>query len=229
MRNFRLVPIRYPVLDTGWALSAHFKRGFASPAISEVGPGSAIINQRALILGLALLFSDFDTILPSAASAHLGLGAQSAQSTATHEAADGRAHEPFFPPLEIDDAPRNADHIIDNTAPLRLDWAPPPPQGQTLRERVERRERQVRLRCCAPSCRVGPSDDNPFADARRSVRLLPIGVDGACTHMHHSVCLVLGHGTRDEMEVVCTSCSTRVCVPPAVWLEALVLAAEDQK
>ncbi|KAJ7811356.1 hypothetical protein B0H14DRAFT_3479813 [Mycena olivaceomarginata] len=89
----------------------------------------AIINQRALILGLALLFSDFDTILPSAASAHLGLGAQSAQSTATHEAADG--------------------HIIDNTAPLRLDWAPPPPQGQTLRERVERRERQVRLRCCA--------------------------------------------------------------------------------
>ncbi|KAJ7798367.1 P-loop containing nucleoside triphosphate hydrolase protein [Mycena olivaceomarginata] len=25
------------VLDTGWALSAHFKRGFASPAISEVG------------------------------------------------------------------------------------------------------------------------------------------------------------------------------------------------
>ncbi|KAJ7832134.1 hypothetical protein B0H14DRAFT_3463576 [Mycena olivaceomarginata] len=73
----------------------------------------------------------------------------------------------------------------NNTAPLRLDWAPPPPQGQTLRERVERRERQVRLRCCAPSCRVGPSDENLSADAHRSIRLLHIGLDGACTHIQH--------------------------------------------
>ncbi|KAJ7708469.1 hypothetical protein B0H14DRAFT_3903021 [Mycena olivaceomarginata] len=99
----------------------------------------------------------------------MGLGTQPLQSTATHEAPHGHAQEPmtrvFLSPRDIGIAPRNADHTDDDSPLLQRYWAPPPPQGPTLRDHVEHREREAGLRCCAMSCCVGPSDEDPFVDA----------------------------------------------------------------
>ncbi|KAJ7934009.1 hypothetical protein B0H13DRAFT_1558946, partial [Mycena leptocephala] len=81
---------------------------------------------------------------------------------------------------------------------LQEDWEPPPPPGPTLRDRVERCEREVGLRCCATLCYVGPSDEDPFVGvsetARPFVQRLSIGGDErgteTCTHMYHPECLV---------------------------------------
>lgn len=47
----------------------------------------------------------------------------------------------------------------------RKKWAPPPPPGLTLRQKVEKREQEVGLRCCDVSCGVGPSDEDPWVHA----------------------------------------------------------------
>ncbi|KAJ7720389.1 hypothetical protein B0H14DRAFT_3520964 [Mycena olivaceomarginata] len=152
-------------------------------------------SPRSVILLLALLFSDLDPIPSPADSAHPGLGThplQRGQSNATHGAARGRAG--FF--LFSVDPLESANHAGDDSPLPRQDWAPPPPLGPTLRDRVERREREAGLRCCA-------------AVPRRAVLLLSTGEDEgdtqACTHMYHPECLVSAHG---ELEVVCSLCST---------------------
>ncbi|KAJ7900686.1 hypothetical protein B0H14DRAFT_2293131, partial [Mycena olivaceomarginata] len=79
----------------------------------------------------------------------------------------------------------------------RQEWAPPPPPGSTLSDRVERLEREAGLRCCDALCCIGPSDEDPFvhvSDAsNRFVRLLALGEDEggkeACTHLFHPACL----------------------------------------
>ncbi|KAG5638743.1 hypothetical protein H0H81_010553 [Sphagnurus paluster] len=93
-------------------------------------------------------------------------------------------------------------------------WTLPPAPGPTLRQRVERREREAGLRCFDVSCGVGPSDEEPVAAlseaARRQLSIRAIGQDGAavqaegeggggegekgvvsvCAHTFHPACLV---------------------------------------
>ncbi|KAI0301113.1 hypothetical protein B0F90DRAFT_1925534 [Multifurca ochricompacta] len=91
-------------------------------------------------------------------------------------------------------------------APKRT-WAPPPPPGLTLRQRVEQGEREQGLRCDDVSCGLGPSDDDPepTADLARVI-IQPLG-EGAptCAHTFHPACLVsaervAGWGPDDERE-----------------------------
>ncbi|RDB14621.1 hypothetical protein Hypma_016441 [Hypsizygus marmoreus] len=42
-------------------------------------------------------------------------------------------------------------------------WTLPPAPGPTLRQRIEKKEREAGLRCYDVSCGVGPSDEEPFA------------------------------------------------------------------
>ena len=42
------------------------------------------------------------------------------------------------------------------------DWTLPPPPGLTLRQRVEKREREMGLRCFDMSCGIGPTDEDPI-------------------------------------------------------------------
>ncbi|KAJ7489422.1 hypothetical protein FB451DRAFT_965994, partial [Mycena latifolia] len=111
------------------------------------------------------------------------------------------------------------------------EWAPPPAPGPTLRDRVERREREAGLRCCDASCGVGPSDEDPFVavppDARHVVAL-------PCAHTFHPACLVSAQramrGWREPVlaadgeedgkpvEVVCSLCRVEGSVPQAEWL-----------
>ncbi|KAE9410465.1 hypothetical protein BT96DRAFT_781792, partial [Gymnopus androsaceus JB14] len=54
-------------------------------------------------------------------------------------------------------------------------WAPPAAPGMTLRQTIEKREREAGLRCWDVSCGVGPSDEDPFVtitDAqKRQIRI----------------------------------------------------------
>jgi len=68
-----------------------------------------------------------------------------------------------------------------------------------LRERVERKERELGLRCSDISCGLGPSDEDPLPviDPRtiRQVVIRPLkgqeqGRDSVCEHIFHPACLV---------------------------------------
>jgi hypothetical protein len=118
-------------------------------------------------------------------------------------------------------------------APKRT-WAPPPPPGLTLRQRVEQGEREQGLRCDDISCGLGPSDDDPepTADLARVVIHSTFGdaVSG-CTHAFHPACLVsaervAGWGSGDErereragglVEVSCPICRAVGTVPREDW------------
>lgn len=87
-------------------------------------------------------------------------------------------------------------------------WAPPPAPGLTLRQRVEKKEKEAGLRCCDISCGVGPSDDDPWVDVpAEGMKQLAIRDEAAatdekvavggneigkavCSHTFHSSCLV---------------------------------------
>ncbi|KAJ7220503.1 hypothetical protein GGX14DRAFT_335801, partial [Mycena pura] len=116
------------------------------------------------------------------------------------------------------------------------EWAPPAAPGPTLRDRVERGEREAGLRCWDASCGVGPSDDDPFTVPHESVRhLTPIrGGDSmpVCAHAFHPECLVsaqrsragwrepvLIEGKDDAVEVACSLCRAVGTVPQADWLQ----------
>ncbi|KAF5348491.1 hypothetical protein D9756_009603 [Leucocoprinus leucothites] len=69
------------------------------------------------------------------------------------------------------DAPQQAPAGFGSASPPmprqptpRRKWAPPPPPGLTLRQRVEKKEQEAGLRCCDVSCGVGPSDEDPWID-----------------------------------------------------------------
>ncbi|KAJ7705347.1 hypothetical protein B0H17DRAFT_920203 [Mycena rosella] len=117
------------------------------------------------------------------------------------------------------------------------EWAPPPAPGPTLRDRIERREREAGLRCCDASCGVGPSDEDPFVEVREAARrVVPLG----CGHSFHPACLVSaqrvrggwrepvlggaeGEGKEGEVEVVCSLCRAEGHVPQAEWLAGCIL------
>lgn len=57
----------------------------------------------------------------------------------------------------------------------RRSWAPPPPPGLTLRQTIEKREREAGLRCWDVSCGLAPDDDCPLREIpegqKRQVRI----------------------------------------------------------
>ncbi|KAJ3975508.1 hypothetical protein EV361DRAFT_792151 [Lentinula raphanica] len=60
-------------------------------------------------------------------------------------------------------------------AQQRRQWAPPPAPGLTLRQTVERREREAGLRCWDVSCGLAPDDNCPYreiaVERRRQVKI----------------------------------------------------------
>ncbi|KAJ7267483.1 hypothetical protein C8J57DRAFT_1327826 [Mycena rebaudengoi] len=120
------------------------------------------------------------------------------------------------------------------------EWAPPPAPGPTLRDRVERRERETGLRCCDSSCGVGPSDDEPFIElddaARRVVEIRPVRRDmpeGAVDKGAAVWCLVSAQRARggwrepaaddEEVEVVCSVCRAIGRVDQSDWMQGCIL------
>ncbi|KAI0647885.1 hypothetical protein C8Q79DRAFT_952479 [Trametes meyenii] len=99
------------------------------------------------------------------------------------------------------------------SAPKRK-WTLPPAPGPTLRQLVERNEREMGLRCSDVSCGVGPSDDDPVstfdATALRQISIRPLkddrtGREAVCEHKFHPSCLVsaervAGWGGEDKKE-----------------------------
>ena len=120
----------------------------------------------------------------------------------------GAANAPTRPPQPPGPIPLHVPlhrHRAPNAPPEpKKDWALPPPPGLTLRERVERRERDLGLRCSDISCGLGPTDEDPvpIVDPRsvRQIHIKPLksaaaehhGSDAekVCEHSFHPACLV---------------------------------------
>ncbi|KAJ7131690.1 hypothetical protein C8R43DRAFT_819863, partial [Mycena crocata] len=118
--------------------------------------------------------------------------------------------------------------------PPPQEWSPPPAPGATLRDRVERREREAGLRCWDASCGVGPSDDDPFIEvpeeARHVVALKNADGNDVCAHTFHPACLVSAQRARlgwrepvvggegKDVECVCSLCRAVGNVPEAEWV-----------
>ena len=99
--------------------------------------------------------------------------------------------------------------------PPKPEWTLPPPPGLTLRQRVEKREFEMGLRCSDISCGVGPTDEDPspIIDPT-SIRQFAIRkpgdgskaqVEHVCEHKFHAACLVsaervAGYGREDKKE-----------------------------
>lgn len=123
--------------------------------------------------------------------------------------------------------------------PEKRQWTPPPPPGQTLRQRVERMERERGLRCWDVSCGLGPTDEDPIPviepSTIRRISINKIGGHGekVCDHTFHPSCLVsaervAGWGAEDnkeekegeeEVEVSCPLCRTVGIISRADWDE----------
>lgn len=156
---------------------------------------------------------------------------------------------PGFPPGAVPvPPPRNSMPGGMRPRRPRKEWAPPPPPGLTLRERVERRERESGLRCDDVSCGIAPTDEDPEPvrpsglTCERS--MLAIKRDrGAgepiCVHRFHPACLVdagrvagwgshVGEDARKEegVEVACSRCRETGHVEFAEWEEG-VRASEE--
>ena len=126
-------------------------------------------------------------------------------------------------------------------------WTLPPAPGPTLRQRIERRERDAGLRCYDISCGVGPSDEDPVVSdetVATGLRQLMImsknhgvdGMPGVCMHTFHPGCLVSAErvalGGADvnvieggDVEVSCPVCRSAGCVTKQEWEEGILALA----
>ncbi|KAG6884730.1 hypothetical protein C0993_008679 [Termitomyces sp. T159_Od127] len=129
-------------------------------------------------------------------------------------------------------------------------WTLPAPPGPTLRQRIEKREREAGLRCYDISCGVGPSDEEPFVGAgstegaRRQLSICTVTPEGhekremvVCEHTFHPACLVsaarvanaLGEdvsvGQGDFVEVSCSVCRGVGSVRKEDWDEGVTALA----
>ncbi|KAF9527511.1 hypothetical protein CPB83DRAFT_768282 [Crepidotus variabilis] len=126
-------------------------------------------------------------------------------------------------------------------APPKRAWVLPTAPGPTLRQRIERREREAGLRCDDVSCGLGPSDEDPLsedvADTIKKVHQLTIrskdmGENGLrtslCEHKFHSSCLVSAArvALRDadavvnddgSVDVSCPVCRHEGCMMHGEW------------
>jgi len=115
-------------------------------------------------------------------------------------------------------------------------WTPPPAPGPTLRQRIEKREREAGLRCYDVSCGVGPSDEDPLisgtADEMKQLTLRPVNMEGsACRHTFHRSCLVSTERVAlrgadapvvgDDVEVSCSVCRAVGRVSKNDWEEGV--------
>ena len=123
-------------------------------------------------------------------------------------------------------------------------WTLPPAPGPTLRQRIERRERDAGLRCCDVSCGVGPSDEDPvvndetIAFGMRQLMIMSKNhgsdgkTEGVCKHTFHPGCLVSAErvalGGADvsiieggDVEVSCPVCRSAGCVTKQEWDEGI--------
>ncbi|KAM6494532.1 hypothetical protein JOM56_010893 [Amanita muscaria] len=145
-------------------------------------------------------------------------------------------HIHFFPPgfaIRTDppsSTPSNAPQ------PQKRQWAPPPAPGPTLRERIEKREREIGLRCCDMSCGVGPSDEEPLivltTEVMKQLTLKPVIFNGTmCPHTFHPSCLVSAERVAlrgadapivgDDVEVSCSVCRAVGRVSKMDWEEGV--------
>lgn len=115
-------------------------------------------------------------------------------------------------------------------------WTPPPAPGPTLRQRIERREREAGLRCYDISCGVGPSDEEPFLDVgnlkQLSIQSVVDKEGQACRHTFHSSCLVSAERVAlkggeavvggNGVEVSCPVCRSIGCVSKVDWEDGVM-------
>ncbi|EJC98905.1 uncharacterized protein FOMMEDRAFT_95194 [Fomitiporia mediterranea MF3/22] len=114
----------------------------------------------------------------------------------------------------------------------RKEWTVPPPPGLTLRERIEKREREAGLRCDEVSCSLAPTDDDPLPHwPEDMLEKLAVRRDGSanneplCAHRFHPACLVDagrvagwdGRGEDGVVEVSCPICRTIGHVEEEEW------------
>ena len=120
----------------------------------------------------------------------------------------------------------------------KKDWTLPLAPGLTLREKVEKREREMGLRCSEFCCAVGPHDDDPplssfEKEAQVSILLVEGGEgESICEHTFHPSCLVSSSRISSltsfsdteeeshvgaEVEVSCPVCKHSGVVSRSVW------------
>ena len=124
-------------------------------------------------------------------------------------------------------------------------WTPPPAPGPTLRQVIERNEREMGLRCSDVSCGLGPSDEDPVSSidlsALRQISIQPLKSDtsdkeAVCEHSFHPACLVSaervagwGHevmagepaGEVEDVEVSCPVCRAMGVISRLEWEEGV--------
>ncbi|KAI0079525.1 hypothetical protein K474DRAFT_1591976 [Panus rudis PR-1116 ss-1] len=149
----------------------------------------------------------------------------------------------FGPPPAHARGPRPSAGTNDENAPPKPQWTLPPPPGLTLRQRIEKRERELGLRCSDISCGVGPTDDDPETSIDvTSLRQIGIkkkdaqsDTDVVCEHKFHPACLVSAErvagwggedkkedkmeGTDEDVEVSCPVCRAVGYVSRTDWEE----------
>ncbi|THH07710.1 hypothetical protein EW145_g3191 [Phellinidium pouzarii] len=120
----------------------------------------------------------------------------------------------------------------------RKEWTLPPPPDLTLRQRIEKREREAGLRCDDVNCGLGPTDEDPVpvmpADTLKTIAICRDSGDTAesvCVHRLHPACLVdagrvAGWGSRSDegdknVEVPCPVCRAVGHVDRGVWKEGV--------
>ncbi|TBU45529.1 hypothetical protein BD309DRAFT_1017762 [Dichomitus squalens] len=152
---------------------------------------------------------------------------------------------PPMPPLNMNiPLPQGAPRRRSNSRrPVeKRQWAPPPAPGPTLRQVVERNERQLGLRCSDVSCGLGPSDDDPVSSvdvsSLRQIAIRPksdtSGQETVCEHRFHPACLVSAErvagwgqevktgepaGEDEDVEVSCPVCRAHGVIPRIEWEE----------
>ena len=114
-------------------------------------------------------------------------------------------------------------------------WALPPAPGPTLRQRIERREREAGMRCCDVSCGIGPSDEDPeMSDVAKNMGMLSLvnqKGEHVCEHCFHSSCLVSAErvalrgaevvSENDKVAVTCPVCRGIGSIGKQQWDEGV--------
>ncbi|KAL1677433.1 hypothetical protein EV122DRAFT_279218 [Schizophyllum commune] len=117
----------------------------------------------------------------------------------------------------------------------RRQWTLPAPPGPSVREVVEKREREAGLRCSDHSCGVGPSDEDPMVEVgegdRRQIRILRDNGEYTCEHLLHPPCLVSAQrvalrGAEEtrvngRVEVACPVCRAEGTIAVEDWEEGV--------